>query len=122
MELLLPHPQLPPATLALGGLGCVIILPYYHQVYWNSAAALLHGEEPNINHSFSLAQFVQWYAPEQREHFVQSLFSAQNSFQLSLTIAFSKQSIRYQLSPLWPLQAQSKIPAMRAWVGLLRLL
>lgn len=120
MERLRTRPQLPPATPAGAGVGCVIILPDEQQVYWNSTAAILHGEAPNLSHSFNLAHFVQWYLPEQREYFIQSLYSAQSSFQLALTVAFSQQAIRYQLLPWWLCSVPSKTPAKRAWVGLLK--
>ncbi|EGN74325.1 hypothetical protein A28LD_2111 [Idiomarina sp. A28L] len=82
--------------------GFVLFLPELDRVFWSERAASLHGEQLSAQTEFNLRQFMQWYLPNQRDLFAQSLFvEAQGSgFQIDLCIAHNKQHVRYLCIPL----------------------
>lgn len=90
------------ARVGLNLQGFVLIIPTLDRVYWSEPAASLHGEDADTCTQFNLRQFMQWYEPNQRDLFVQSLFSEQQShgFQIDLCIAHSNQYLRYLCIPI----------------------
>lgn len=88
--------------LPAGSCGFVLILPELDRVFWSDSAAMLHGEQPKARAEFNLRQFMQWYLPNQRDLFAQSLFVETDGrgFQIDLCIAHNHQLIRYLCIPL----------------------
>lgn len=79
-------------------LGFVIYAPYLKQCFWSEYAASLHDEQAPYYHRQTIKQFLQWYAPHQRDRLLYALLECEQSHQpqqVTLRVAHSGKRLRY---------------------------
>ncbi|HLV47981.1 MAG TPA: hypothetical protein VKY35_02850 [Aliidiomarina sp.] len=79
-------------------LGFVLYAPHLKQCFWSEFAAELHDEQAPYYSRQSVSQFLQWYAPHQRDRLLYALLECERSHlpqQVTLRVAHSEKQIRY---------------------------
>lgn len=81
-----------------GKLGFVIYEPYLKQCFWSEYAAALHDEYAPYFNCQKLKQFLQWYAPHQRDRLLYAILECEQTHlpqQVTLRVAHSNKRLRY---------------------------